>query len=286
MIGRIASFSQPLYLLDMSLKTQSRLAEVQEQTSSGLKSTSFSGLGSSAGALARQQGDLAQAEAESKAANGALTVLEQTYSTLGSINDLAETILSTLSADMDGSSSDLQSSAEGWLEDLQGLLNTEFSGRSLFAGTATDAAAVDLSGSSADPWYQGSNEALTYVGANGQTVALSVKADDPSIAELVEALQGLAEGTLGAEDALDMIKAAASGLGELQAGLSSGADRLQSIADQADKRAADLSDIVSVLKDADLAEASVLSTQYETLLETSYSTLNTLMSIKLSDYLR
>jgi flagellin-like hook-associated protein FlgL len=87
-------------------------------------------------------------------------------------------------------------------------------------------------------------------------------------------------------DALDAVQTASSGIGVLRASLSSNASRLERISEQATARSDTLTSVVSTLKEADLAEASVLATQYETLLQTSYSTLNILISIKLSDYLR
>ena len=55
MIGRVATFSQSLYVLNQTLGVQAKMADVQAQTASGLKSSTFGGLGVSAGALTRQQ---------------------------------------------------------------------------------------------------------------------------------------------------------------------------------------------------------------------------------------
>lgn len=290
MIGRVATFTQTLYVLDQSLKTQARLADAQAQTASGLKSQTFGGLGStSAGSLARLQGEEALATAQGEAATSAGTVLEQSYSALGSISDLTETMLSTLAASIDGDASELSSLAGDWLSDLQSVLNSQYAGQSLFAGEALDATAVDLDAyvsGEADSYYQGSATERVFAGSDGQTVALSVGADDPSIALLVETLKGLVNGTTDASTALDQMQEAASGIGEARATLSSNATRLTAIAERAETRAASLSELTSILRDADLAEAAVLSTQYETLLQTSYSTLNILMSVKLSDYLK
>jgi flagellar hook-associated protein 3 FlgL len=289
MIGRVATFTQSLYVLDQSLRTQAKLADAQGQTASGLKSATFGGLGISAGVLARRQGEADMATARSEAATGALTVLQQSWSALGSVGDLTDTILSTLSAAISASdSADLAGSAVGWLSDLESLLNGQFSGESLFAGTATDARAVNLTdyvSGTASSYYTGSTDERVFADADGQTLALSANAGDPAIAGLVEALKGMINGASDASTALDAVQTVASGVASLRAGLSSGATRLQAIADRAETTASALSDLVSTLRDADLAQASVLATQYETLLQTSYSTLNILMSVKLSDYL-
>lgn len=290
MIGRVATFSQSLYVLDQSLRTQAKLADAQAQTASGLKSATFGGLGVSAGALARQQTEYDAATAQSAAATGALTVLEQSYAALGTVSDLAETILSTLATAVSANdTASLADTAQGWLSDLESILNGQFSDQSLFAGSATDATAVNLSdyiSGSASRYYTGSTDERVFTAADGQTIALSANAGDPALAELIDTLKGLINGTTDTSTALDQVQSAASGVADLRAGLSSGATRLQAIADRADAKADALSDLVSTLKDADLAEASVLATQYETLLQTSYSTLNILMSVKLSDYLR
>lgn len=293
MIGRVATFSQSLYVLHQSLGTQAKLAEVQEQTASGLKSTTFGGLGVSAGALTRQQTAYEAATAQSAAATSALTVLQQSWSALGTITDLTDTISTTLASAVSAVSAtdttDLAATAQGWLSDLQSILNGQFSDQSLFAGTATDTTAVNLTdyvSDAATSYYNGSSDERVFTASDGQTVALGANAGDPAIAQLVEALKGLINGTSTAATALDQIQSGASGVADLQAGLSAGATRLQAIVDRADAKATALSDLISTLKEADLAEASVLATQYETQLQTAYSTLNMLMSVKLSDYLR
>jgi flagellar hook-associated protein 3 FlgL len=290
MIGRVATFSQSLYLLNQSLGTQARLADAQAQTASGLKSATFGGLGVSAGALTRQQTAYDTATAQSAAATGALTVLQQSWSALGTITDLTDAISTTLASAVSANdTTDLAATAQGWLSDLQSILNGQFSDRSLFAGTATDATAVNLTdyvSGAATSYYTGSTDERVFTAADGQTVALSTNAANSSLATLVDALKGLINGTSDAATALDGVQTAASSVADLQAGLSTGATRLQAIADRADAKASALSDLISTLKDADLAEASVLATQYETQLQTAYSTLNMLMSVKLSDYLR
>lgn len=290
MIGRVATFTQSLYVLDQSLRTQAKLADAQAQTASGLKSATFGGLGVSAGALARRQGEADIATAQSEAATAAMTVLQQSWTALGSVSDLTDTILSTLSAAVSAAdTSSLASSAQGWLSDLESILNGKFSGQSLFAGAATDAQAVNLSdyvSGAASSYYTGSTDEWAFAASDGQTIALSANAGDPAVTELVEALKELINGTSDATVTLDDVQSAASGVADLRAGLSAGTTRLQAIADRAETKASALSDLITTLKDADLAEATVLATQYETLLQTSYSTLNILMSVKLSDYLR
>lgn len=290
MIGRVATFSQSLYVLHQTLGVQAKMADVQAQTASGLKSATFGGLGVSAGALTRQQTAYEAATAQSSAANSALTVLQQSWSALGTITDLTDTISTTLaSAVSANNTTDLAATAQGWLSDLESILNGQFSDQSLFAGTATDATAVNLTdyaSGAADSYYTGSTAERVFTASDGQTVALGANAGGPAIAQLVEALKGLINGTSDAATALDQVQSAASGVADLQAGLSAGATRLEAIAERADAKASALSDLISTLKEADLAEASVLATQYETQLQTAYSTLNMLMSVKLSDYLR
>lgn len=288
MIGRIATFSQTLHLLDSSLRTQSRLADVQSQTASGLKSTTFGGYGLSTAALARQQNAQSLAEAEADNAGRAVSVAEQAYEALGSISDLAETILSSLAADtLDAAS--LPSLAEGWLDDLQSLLNSRYGDKAIFAGAATAATAVDLDAwSAADPdaYYQGSSQALAYIGADGVAIDLSLPGDAEVLSDLITVLKNLSQGDATADEALDAVKQSASDIGEARARLSSNVSRLERIAESATARADSAAAAVSLLKEADLAEAAVLATQYQTQLETAYSTLNMLMSVKLSDYLR
>ena len=288
MIGRIATFSQSMHLLDSSLRTQAQLADVQAQTASGVKSSTYGGYGLSAGGLARQQSAQALAEAEAANAARAGDVAEQAYAALGSISDLLETVLSSLAADGSGSPG-LTSLADGWLDDLESLLNTRHGDQSLFAGSAVSATPVDLDAwSAAEPgtYYSGSATPLSYVGSDGVVIALSVSANNAALSGLIDTLKGLAAGATTSSEALDAVKIAASAIGDIRTQISSNASRLARVAEAATARADALSAVVSTLKDADLSTAAVLATQYETQLQTAYSTLNMLMSVKLSDYLR
>jgi flagellar hook-associated protein 3 FlgL len=287
-IGRVSTFSQTLYVLDRSLASQARLADVQAQTASGLKSDTFGGYGTATSAITRHEADIAAADVESASATSALNVVEQAYSALGSISDLTETILSSL-ATYGEDSTTLASLAEGWLDDLESLLNSTYGDQALFAGDALDAQAVDLDAwdaADADAYYNGGSSARAYTTTDGQVIALSVTAADPALSGLIDTLKGLEAGTTSSADALDAVQAAASDIGGLRAALSSNASRLERIAEQATARSDSLTTLVSTLKETDLAEAAILATQYETLLQTSYSTLNILISVKLSDYLR
>lgn len=288
MIGRVSTFSQTLYVLDRSLVSQARLADVQGQTASGLKSDTYGGYGVATGAIARHEGEIAAADVESTSATSALNVVEQAYSALGSISDLSETILSSL-ATYGEDSTTLASLATGWLDDLESLLNSTYGDQALFAGDALDAQAVDLddwNAADADAYYKGGGSARAYTTSDGQVLSLSVTADDPALSGLIDTLKGLEAGTVSSGDALDAVQTASSSIGVLRASLSSSASRLERISEQATARSDTLTTLVSTLKETDLAEAAILATQYETLLQTSYSTLNILMSVKLSDYLR
>ena len=288
MIGRVSTFSQTLYVLDRTMASQAQLADVQAQTASGLKSDTFGGYGTATNAIARQEGEIAAADAESSTATSALNVVEQAYSALGSISDLAETILSSL-ATYGEDSTTLASLAEGWLDDLESLLNSTYGDQALFAGDALDAQAVDLdawNATDSDAYYNGGGSARAYRTSDGQVLSLSVTAADPALSGLIDTLKGLEAGTTSGADALDAVQTAASDIGVLRSALSSNASRLERIAEQATARSDSLTTVVSTLKEADLAEAAILATQYETLLQTSYSTLNILISVKLSDYLR
>lgn len=288
MIGRVSTFSQTLYVLDLSLQSQARLADVQAQTASGLKSQTFGGFGWSSGTLVRHEADRTAATAEAAAATSALAVAEQAYAALGAIGDLAETVLSSV-ADSGAETGALAGLAEGWLDDLESLLNSRYGDQALFAGAAVQDTAVDFDDwSPSDPaaYYKGSAEPRAFTSADGRSIPLSVTADDPALASLVSVLTGLASGAVSGAEALDIVQAAASQIGALRTTLTSSASRLERVAEQGLAKAEAIGAILATMKETDLAEAAVLAKQYETLLQTGYSTLNILMSVKLSDYLR
>lgn len=298
MITRIGTFSHSNALIAASLRTQAKLADQQAQEATGLKSTAFGGLGGDVASLLRLSSQSTRLAADNAAAQTASAYVQSAYAAVGDIADLADTIKSQLAAQISGAKLDadsLASYARGWLDDLQTQLNSQVGGVYLFGGEAVDAAPVDFSSSDYDPdtpgdtgYYQGSSATRTFAGVDGSKVSLSVTGAAEGFEQLARALSMVIANPSDADtlsSAFDLVGEAVTGVGAVQEGLGVQADQLASLISRNETKIDTLDDLASQLKGADLAQAAVLVTNYQTQLEALYSTIGTLSSSSLLKYL-
>ncbi|MBI1682170.1 flagellin [Caulobacter hibisci] len=301
MISRISTFGQSTSMLTTTLKVQAKLADQQTQTSSGLKSTTYGGLGKDSSSVLRLQSQSTQLAAENTAASNATAIVNASYSALGSIADLATTIKSQLASMLSGTTTDtdtITQYATDWLSDLQALLNSQSGDTYLFGGTATNTAPADFSDADYDPtadtsvadtgYYQGSTTGRTLTTTDGQTINLSVSANSSALEELARALKMVLASPTDSSvisSAYDMVSDAVSGVGALQEQVSIQASSLSDLTERNTAKIDSIDTLVSNLKDADLSETAILSTQYETQLEAMYSMISSLSKLSLSKYL-
>jgi flagellar hook-associated protein 3 FlgL len=284
-------------MLAASLKVQAKLADQQSQTASGVKSQTYGGMAKSAASVLTLSGQSARLTADNAAASAGAAYVQAAYSAVGEIADLATTIKSQLASMM--SSSTLDAAAAGqyaadWLSDLQTLLNSQQGGVYLFSGQATDIAPVDFTATGYDPtvgadssYYQGASTGRTYSDSEGRTVGLSVSADASAFEQLARAIATVAADPTDADaiaDAYTLAGTALTGIGTLQETISIQASSLEAVTDRNTATIDAIDSLVSTMKDADLTEAAVLTTQYQTQLEALFSMISTLSSLSLSKY--
>jgi flagellar hook-associated protein 3 FlgL len=297
MISRISSFAQTSAMTAASLKVQAKLADQQNQTASGLKSQTYSGIAKSTASVLTLSNQSARLTADNTAATAAAGYVQAAYSAVGSIADLATTIKTQLASMMSSSTLDATTAttyAADWMSDLQGLLNSQQGGVYLFSGQATDTAPVDFSATGYDAtsgdtgYYSGTTTGRTYTTSDGQTVGLSVSASSSAFAQLAQAIATVAANpsdTDAISSAYTLAGTAISGIGSLQETISIQASSLQNVTDRNSAKIDAIDDLVSNLNGADLTQAAVLTTQYQTQLEALFSMISTLSSLSLTKYL-
>ena len=298
MISRIATFGHSTTMLAASLKVQAKLADQQAQTASGLKSTTYGGLGSNTGSLLRLSSQSSALTAENAAAQTATSYVNAAYSALGDIADLATTIKTQLASMISSTTIDAATTAQyatNWLSDLQALLNSTSGGTYLFSGTADDTAAADFGDADWDAsagvdtdFYQGSSSVRTFTTTDGQKIDLSVSGGSAAFEKLARALSMIIaspDDSSVVSSAYDLASEALTGVGSLQEQVSIQASTLDRLIERNEAKIESIDTLASNLKDADLAETAVLATQYETQLEAMYSMISTLSSLSLTKYL-
>jgi flagellar hook-associated protein 3 FlgL len=298
MLNRVSTFAHTSAMTAASLKVQAKLADQQSQTASGLKSQTYGGMATSTASILTLSNQTARLTADNTAASSAAAFVQAAYSAVGEIADLATTIKTQLASMMSSSTLDADTTSQyaaDWLTDLQALLNSRQGGTYLFSGQATDTAPVDFAATGYDPtagadatYYGGAGTGRTYSSSEGQTVSLSVSAGSSAFEQLARAIAMVAANPSDPDaiaGAYALSGAALTGVGTLQETIAIQASALETITNRNTAKIDAIDALVTDLKGADLTQAAVLTTQYQTQLEALFSMISTLSSLSLSKYL-
>lgn len=300
MVMRVATFALSDQMIDAALRTQAKIAERQIETSSGKVSSDFGGLGSDAKQVIDLQVSVAQSKSYEDAATSADNRVQVMYSTTGSIVDLLTNFKSQLTAADSTSTagSALQSTAQGMMDELASLLNTQYGGRYLFAGSNTLTAPVDLaaysnttSASVADTsYYQGDDQVAAVKVSDSQNVSYGVTAGNSGFEQAMRVLSMIANATsldsttLGS--ALDLATSALDTVTGVQTQLSLSSSRLERAVSSQQDYQSYAGTLSSNLTDVDVASVTAQISSYQAQLEASYTAISKIQSLRLSDYLR
>lgn len=302
MVMRVATFALSGSMIDAALRTQAEIATRQIQTSSGKVSTDYGGLGAKSKQVIDLQVSVSRSSNYEDAATSADNRVQAMYSATGSVADLLSNFKAELTS-ASGASADtssLTTIAQGDMEDLASLLNTQYGGRYLFAGSKTESAPVDLSGYSnttstttADTsYYNGDDQIAAAKVSDSQTIKYGVTADNSAFEKTMRAFSMIANATSSPIDsatiasALDLVTSALDGVTGVQTQLSLHASQLERAVSTQQDYQSYASSLSSTLTDVDVAAVTAEVSTYQTQLEASYSALSKILSLKLSDYLK
>ncbi|WP_316858542.1 flagellin [uncultured Cohaesibacter sp.] len=297
MAMRVATFHTTSSLLDRTLTTQARLANIQKQESTGLVSTDYAGLGSEAGSVISLSASISTAESNISAAETVISRSDTIASVLQDITDLLTNARSSVSATSTSDElQDLQTSAAEYLEDLELLLNTQYQGRYIFSGSLTDTEPVDTSSYEATDlttvntdYYQGDSYTQVIRLDSGTQVEYGVTATLEGIEEAMRALSYLANSitltTSELDDVDDLLVDAQDAIITATSAAGTVSSRLETYIENEEDYIAQMEDLATDATSIDIAAAAVEATTYETMLEASYSALSTIINLSLVDYL-
>lgn len=302
MVMRVATFALSGSMIESALRTQAEIATRQIQESSGKVSADYGGLGAKSKQVIDLQVSVARSSNYEDAATSADNRVEAMYSATGSVADLLSNFKAQLTS-ASGASADtssLATIAQGDMEDLASLLNTQYGGRYLFAGSKTESAPVDLSGYSnttstttADTsYYNGDDKIAAAKVSDSQTIKYGVTADNSAFEKAMRAFSMIANATSSPIDsatissALDLTTSALDGVTGVQTQLSLHATQLERAVSTQQDYQSYASSLSSTLTDVDVAAVTAEVSTYQSQLEASYSALSKILSLKLSDYLK
>ena len=299
---RVATFSMNQQMLDAALRTQSKLASQQLQESTGLVSTDYAGLGATSRKVINLQVSVSQSQSYSAAATSASGRAMVMSSALSSVTDLITQFRAQLtesSNNLGSGSSTLQETAKQILSEFASQLNTQYEGRYVFAGSATDQKPVDISALPATPsspttadtsYYQGNSDITSVRAASEQTIQYGVTADNPAFEKALRALNLVANATTLDSSTIDeatslTLSSLDSVLG-VQGKLSVDSAAMQrAISNQTDYQ--DFAKSLGTdLNGVDVAALTAQMSAYDAQLQASYSASAKLSSLNLFDYLK
>lgn len=298
---RVSTYSINQNLLRSAMGVQTSLAEALTQQASGLVSDSYGALGGDAKTLLDFQSELTATQTSESKAEAVGNKTETMYDAIGSMTDQLTTLRAALSTALSADSTDsLTTTAQGILEDLASLMNTQYDGHYVFSGSATDTAPVDLTaydstaqdaGTADTSYYQGDDTVASVSLSNGQTINYGVTGDNSAfemalrVAALSTQLSTDPVDSDAVQAAYDLATQAIDAMSELQSTVSVSASRLSDAQTSLTSYGTQLQTYISNLKEVDSAEIAAKVSQYETQLQSSYSAVSTILGINLSKYL-
>lgn len=301
MVNRIATFAFTNQMISENMRLQTKYSDINTQISSGLKSQDYKEIARDSQYLLAIESSQSKLTSYNANANTALSNINIMYSTIGKIEDMANTMLSNVTAALGGNQvpgTITADQANNALLETAGLLNLKVAGRHLFAGSDIDTTPVNLS----DPawvaqtspsvvnstYYQGNSTLAAVQVSETYTSTYGVTADNPAFEKLFRAYNLLSNTpTGGAErnEALDLIQQSIDEIGNIRGLLSTQANSVEKQTDKNEQDRVHLQELSSFIKETDIPSASVRLTEIQGQLEASYSASVRVLQMSLVNYL-
>lgn len=300
---RVASYTTTNSIFEQSQRLQGTYAEVNEQASSGLKSKTFPGIAVDAQRLLAVESQISTLNAQAQAIqtakiriNALKSIANTINGTLAKVSSLLTNVQSGL--DIAGGAAANAEQARTLRDELTSLLNSKSGGDYLFSGSNYDAPPVDITSASYSPvsggasdtnYYQGNGVLETVRAATGLQIDYGVLASDPAFEKALRALTIFINNPSNPAvitEAHDLIQQSIVGVAGLNGTLIAKANVVEN-QEALNQGSTDYyKSVVSILRDADVAQAAVRTSQIETQLQASFGSLAKLLQLRLSDYLR
>ncbi|PKR55924.1 flagellar hook-associated protein FlgL [Thalassospira marina] len=189
MVTRVATFTSHTLLSNLALSNASKYTELSNQSASGYKSRTYSGIASDTQQLLNLEGSLTRNDQYLNNITQVKLRLQNMESATDSMSDIATRMKTLLLQGLSNSQADdlnLDEEGRQALDQVQSLLNSTLDGRYLFGGATTDTAPVDFNSAPVPDTYFATVSGLdtaplstlggTVAGSldiNGQTVTYS-----------------------------------------------------------------------------------------------------------------
>lgn len=301
MVNRVATFTYTNSMITENMRLKTKYSDVNSQISSGLISQDYKGIARDSQYLQAVESSKSKLDAYNANCNTSMATINIMYTSLGSIEDMANSMLGNVTAALGGKqvpAAVMAAQANNALTETSGILNQKVAGRHIFSGSDIDTAPVNLSDPAWTPqtspsvvnssYYQGNNTINAVQASETLNVSYGVTANNPAFEKLFRAYNLLANNPTSAPElteASTLIQQAIDDLANVQGVLSTQA---KSIQDQIDKNSQDgtyLKELSSTIKEVDIPSASVSLTEIQSQLQASYSASVRILNLNLVNYL-
>jgi flagellar hook-associated protein 3 FlgL len=183
-----------------NMRLQVKYSDINTQISSGLKSQNYKGISSDTQYLLSVESAVDRLEAYNTNTNIVLANVNTMYEALGQIEDMANSMLTAVTAALGGGqvpTAVTANQASNALDETQSVLNMKIGNRYVFAGTNIDTPPVDLTDPAWVPqtspsvvnssYYQGNSTITSVQTSESHVINYGVLASDPAFEELFRA---------------------------------------------------------------------------------------------------
>ena len=296
-IGSLALVTETLK--DMSA-SQTTLANLQTQISSGMKSQTFQGLNGDVEQYTQVTSELNRATQYNT--NNTLNVskLNTADSALSTITDITQN-MNTIITGANGatiSTSNIPEAMQNLITSLQSQLNTTFNGVYVFGGTnttqppVTDKGVNNITpGVASNSYYSGSQTNATLRADDTTTLDFPVRADDPAFQKIFAAatlaIQAATAGdTTKMEQAQTMLEDGQSDLIAERSKVGAAVDNIQSVNSTLQQQTTYWQQLSDGDAKTDIVSASTQVSSYQAILQATFQVYARLSSLSLVDYLK
>jgi flagellar hook-associated protein 3 FlgL len=298
--NRVSSFAVHSNLLKDVMRTQSSIYDFQNQLSSGLKSTTYSGIAGSVEMFTDLGAKVRRADRYIENITIATTRLNTINRSLDDVVQQAENMKALMTQWRSVDSKNINATPQ-FLQAQQALgaaLNVSMEGRYLFGGTKTNTAPVDTNfqppvtfGVADAGYYNGSTENMTFRAQETYEFSYNVRADNPALQKIFTAISmGIqADGEQSDEKmvaALDMLSEGLKEVLAVQAEVNVNVLGLKDIAARHEATQTYYRGLTDDVIKTDIVEVSTKVAYHQTIIQASYQAFAAINSLKLADYLR
>lgn len=300
-LTRVSTYSMHQSTMSDVMRLQSSLANLQNQISSGLKTTSFQGMDGQVETFVQVEAKMQKTQTLLDNNTIVMSRLQTTDTVMTEVIELADDFQDLLVQRQNPGTGDalqFEVSARGILATIAAQLNISQEGRYLFGGTKTDVPPIKedtpapfVAGVPDDLYYQGNDDDISARVQENFEVQYNVRANDPAFQKLFAAIHlgigaAATNDTTNLTNATQMVTEAVDELIAVRAKVQQDMVNIEEINDRHEQLNLYWKGFSEKIIKTDLLSASTEVAMGEAILQASFSSFSKLNQLRLTDFLR